>query len=422
MVVFAAMTMPPTRRRLQLFAAAFFWGMLLLYGWMAPRLFQRMILGYADFSNFYTAGKIVHMGQSGRLYDLELQTAVQSQFSEAARLRNHALAYMRPPFEALVFLPLSYLPYPRAYGAWVIFSMVLVGGTAAYLHSRIPELEEIPRWLYYPACFSFYPIAYGFVLGQDAALLFLLFAAVAVQWLGGRDFRAGCWLGLALIKFQLVLPLLLILVLKRQWRTLAGFSIVGAMLAGVSGWVVGWAGLKDYPAYLWRLNEKGSVAGIYPCVMPSLRGLVQGWTDPLHPMAWLDIVTALLAFGMLVWAAWQWDTKAARTSERYRAGMAVAFLSTMLAGYHEFTYDLSSLTPWVLLGVIGGVGGGLGDTALPRSTRWALVLGAGVLLYPPFFVFLHAKAQLNLVAIPLLLLAWGFSRSALKHPTAPQPA
>src|ERR1700687_4302394 len=129
--------MPPLRK-LQIFVATFFWGMLLTYVWMAPRLYDRMARGYADFSNFYTAAKIVQTGQRIRLYDLRLQTQVQSQFSEAAALRNRALPYMRPPFEALLFLPLSYLPYPRAYAVWVLFSIVLVGATAAFLRSRIP--------------------------------------------------------------------------------------------------------------------------------------------------------------------------------------------------------------------------------------------------------------------------------------------
>ena len=62
--------------------------------------------------------------------------------------------------------------------------------------------------------FSFCPIAYGFATGQDHALILLLFALVMIHLYEGKDLRAGCFLGFALFKFQLVLPFVLILVLK----------------------------------------------------------------------------------------------------------------------------------------------------------------------------------------------------------------
>ena len=393
--------------KLRIFAAVFFWGMLLSYVWVSPRMYDRMARGYADFSNFYTAGKIVQMGQRHQLYDLELQTKVQSEFSEPVMLRNHALPFMRPAVEALLFLPLSYLPYREAYAVWVLFSIVLVGLTAVFLRSRIRVQPATPWWVYYPACFSFCPIFYGFVLGQDAALLMLLFGLVMVCWLEGKDFWAGCFLGLALIKFQLVLPLILILVIKRQWRTLAAFTATGAALFGVSLAVIGWQEMMAYPGYLWRLNEKGSAAAIYPSVMPSLRGLVQGWTDPLHPLPVLDLVTGILALMVLLWAARQWRTEAPRSSKVYVAGVATVFLATLLAGYHEFSYDLSLLFPVVLLGTHTG----LYDLALGTGTRWVLMVGGCLLLYSPLYLFLIAKSRLNLMALAVLLLAWGYARA-----------
>ncbi len=397
----------PQHRKLRIFAATFFWGILLICVWVAPRLYDRMAGGSADFSNFYTAGKILQQGQSHQLYDLTLQTEVQSQFSEAAALRKRALPYMRPPFEALLFLPLSYLSYVRAYVVWVLLCMLLVGLTAAFLRPRIPDLPDIPWWVYYPAYFSFFPIAYGFVLGQDSALMLLLFGLVMVSWLERKDFRAGCFLGLALIKFQLVLPLIFILCLRRQFRALAGFSLVAVLLSVVSVWVVGWKGLMAYPVYLWRLNYKGAAAAIYPSMMPSLRGLVQGWTDPLHPLPSLDLITGLLTFVMLVWAARQWHTAAPRTSKTYSAGVAIIFIAMLQAGYHEFIYDLSLLFPIVLR----AANTGLHDRELDTTTRWTLMLGAASLLYTPLYPLLIAKAQLNLMAVAVLLLAWGFARA-----------
>jgi hypothetical protein len=398
--------MLPPHRKPYLLVATFFWIMLFGYFGMVSRVYDRMSRGYADFSNFYTAGKIVRAGLGNRLYDLALQTKVQAQFSEASALNGRALPYMRPPFEALLFLPLSYLSFPLAYVIWVLFSITLVGATAAYLRPRISGLASIPWWLYYPAYFSFYPIVYGFVLGQDSALTLLLFGLASVQLLEGRDFRAGCFLGLALIKFQLVLPLIFILILKRQVRTLAGFSLVAVLLAGVSLWVVGWHGMAAYPAYLWSLNAKGAAAAIYPSVMPSLRGLVQGWTDPLRPRQGLDWITGALSIAVLVWAARQWNTTA-RTSKAYWAGLSVAFLSTLLAGYHEFGFDLSLTLPVVLVAARAI----WEDVELDSATRRILLCGTAALMFPPLYLLLILAVRLNLMAVAVLCLAWGLSRA-----------
>jgi len=394
-------------KKVPAYAAVVFWAMILGYAWMAPRVYSYARNGYADFSMFYTAGQIVHRGQGHQLYDTAMQMQVQREFSQSAVLRNRALLYLRAPFEALLFVPFAEVSYIQAYRVWVFLCGILVLATAWLLRERIAALRTLPGWLYYPAYFSFFPIAYGFVLGQDCALMLLLIALFLVGLLEGRDVFAGCMLGLALIKFQLVLPLVLILVLKRLFRVLGGFVVVASALTAVSAWIVGWSGLKAYPAYLLRLNHVPAAVAIYPGLMPSLRGLVEGWTDPMHSSRTLDIVTAALSLVVLVWAAQQWDTAVPRTSRTYLAGLSIALMAALLAGYHAFSYDLSLLCPIALLALQSA----LRDEELDTPTRRILLFGAAGLLFAPLYLLLIWKAKLNLMAIFPLLLLWGYSRA-----------
>jgi hypothetical protein len=391
-------------RNLRIFAA-FFWGMLLSFLLVTPRVYDSP--EGADFSTFYTAGKILQRGQSHQLYDWALQTRVQSEFSQGTALRNRALPYLRPPFEALLFLPLSYLPYRRAFEAWIMLSGLLVGLTAALLRSRIPDIPPVPWWIYYPAVFSYCPIAHGFALGQDCALMLFLFALVMICLHEGKDFRAGCFLGVALIKFQLVLPLVFILLLKRQFRALVGFSVVAALLSGVGVSLLGWEGMRAYPAYLWKLNQNLGPAGIHPSMMSSLRGLIEGWTDSMHSSVSLDLITGLLSLALLIWAARQWNTTAPRGSKVYLAGVSTIFLVTQLAGYHASGYDMSLLFPIVMR----AANAGLYDNELDAGTRRPLLLGAAALLFAPLYLLLIRMELVNLLAVGLLLLAWGFARA-----------
>ena len=398
----------PQHRRVRFFAAAFFCGVLFCYAWVIPRFYDFGVRGYADFSAFYTAGKIVQRGQGGLLYDRSLQRQVQREFSQAAVARNRELPYLRPPFEALLFLPLTFLSYVRAYKIWVAISILLVVVTARFLRARIPEHPPQPWWIYYPAYFSYWPIAYGWVLGQDCGLMLLLFALMMVQLRRGRDFLAGCFLGLALIKFQLVLPLLFVLVLKKQFRMLAGFSLVAVPLAGVSLWVVGWNSFKAYPAYLWGMNRAPAAAAIFPGMMPSLRGLLQGWMDPMHSSAILSLATGVVSLALLVWAARHWTATAPRDSKVYLAGIDLVLVATLLAGYHMFSYDLSLLLPTVLRAAHIGLGHG----ELDRNTRRALLGGATALLLTPLYFLLVSYNRVNLMALALFLLAWGLARAS----------
>jgi len=397
-------------KKVPAYAAVFFWVMILGYAWIAPSVYSYARNGYADFSMFYTAGQIVHRGQGHQLYDSGVQLQVQREFSHSAVLHNRALLYLRAPFEALLFVLFAEVPYIQAYLVWLFLCGVLVLAAAWLLRERIPPLRTLPVWLYYPAYFSFFPIAYGFVLGQDCALMLLLIAIFFVALLDGRDVFAGCILGLALIKFQLVLPLVLILIIKKQFRVLSGFVVVASALAAVSIQIVGWSGLKAYPTYLLNLNQVPAAVAIFPGLMPSLRGLVEGWMNPMHSSRLLDVVTAVLCVTVLVWAARRWDSTAPRDSNTYLAGLAMALLAALLAGYHAFSYDLSLLCPIALLALQSA----LRDEKLDTPARRILLFGAAGLFFAPLYLLLIWKAKLNLMAVFPSLLLWGYSR-ALKQ-------
>ena len=101
-------------------------GFAALNAWMIWQAHDPILQGYVDFASFYTAGRIVQSGQSPRLYDPALQWKVQQEFASTVKIRRGPLPYVRPPFEALVFLPLAYLTYPTACVVWMALKTVLL--------------------------------------------------------------------------------------------------------------------------------------------------------------------------------------------------------------------------------------------------------------------------------------------------------
>src|SRR5947199_2460862 len=70
--------------------------------------------GYPDFTIFYSAGKILREGLGTELYDETTQYRVQQEFAAGVSIRQGPLPYNHPPFEALLCVPFTYLPYVSA--------------------------------------------------------------------------------------------------------------------------------------------------------------------------------------------------------------------------------------------------------------------------------------------------------------------
>ena len=125
---------------------------------------------------------------------------------------------------------------------------------------------------------AFFPIFANFFQGQDAILL-LLVVALAFRAMKLRaDFSAGCWMALGLFRFQLVIPLVLVLALWGRRRIALGFISVTAVPRPGLG---GNGGLGNHVAVS-RLSLAlgvGSPASgrTPPSLLPSLLGLVTGW-------------------------------------------------------------------------------------------------------------------------------------------------
>src|SRR5437763_1301142 len=127
----------------------YFAAMTCLHGfliWNAAGLIQK---GYPDFTHMYAAGKIVRYGLGYRLYDEATQYRVQQEFASGVSIRHGALPYNHPPYEALIFVPLSYLPYLSAFVLWDVLGLVILVYLPYLLRPHVSLLETAspPFWV-----------------------------------------------------------------------------------------------------------------------------------------------------------------------------------------------------------------------------------------------------------------------------------
>src|SRR5512143_2782927 len=183
----------------------FLTGMFLMHALVFFALRDKIREGYPDFSIFYTAGTIVRRGDAGRLYDTALQFHIQREFASQVFIRQGSSPYNHPPFEALVFAPLSGLTYPTAYSLWDLANLLILAALPILLRPHVPLLRQHGVALWWLAILAFFPVFAALLQGQDSIPLLLLFSLAYIALRKNQQFAAGCWLGLGLFRFHLVL-------------------------------------------------------------------------------------------------------------------------------------------------------------------------------------------------------------------------
>src|ERR1700722_18549407 len=377
--------------------------MIVVHAWMFFSFRKEIATGYPDFTIFYTAGKCILQGRGRQLYDLETQFAIQREFASEVKHRENPLPYNHPPFEALLFAPLARLPYVAAYLVWAAFNITLILGFCKLLRPWLPSLLGFLPVLPLLSMFAFFPVIMALLQGQDSILLLFLYGLVFSALATGRAFVAGLCLGLALFKFQLVLPFLVVLLVRRQWRAIAGFFISSFVLLLVSAAVVGWTGVMAYPGFVLGLSRSGAQAGIYPRDMPNLRGLVAGSLHLAGLPATLLIIVLSIALLALAAYWWRGQPERAQPGHQFVLGFSLCLTVAIIISYHLLVHDLSLLIlPILLLAELLFAG-----EIVVRARRILLASLVILFLTPVYAVLQFSFREMNLMVFPVAMFAAG---------------
>jgi hypothetical protein len=396
----------------------------LLVVWNARDLIAQ---GYPDFTIYYTAGTMIRQGmvrqdmvrQGGghALYNDAAQYAVQKQFAPKVATRLGALPFNHPPFEAVLFAPLTYFSYRVAYLLWGLVNLAMLAALPVLLRPHVPLLARWPSAAWTVGSLAFFPVFFALLQGQDAILLLFLYALAFVSLKKQRLTAAGAWLGCAMFKFHLVLPFLLLLLVQQKTfqaktRIVTGFLLVCAMLGAVSIVAVGPQQLIAYPRYVLGLEKTMAMGAIMPSDMPNLRGILYLMASNLR---YFEILVIAVSGALYLWAAGICSSADDGQNGNHRKDawdlkFALAVFATVLVSYHGLGYDLCLLALPLLL-----MAGQLGKQI--RVVSWpgiAITVGMATLLFSPLqLVLLMRYNHLALLGWAVLFCFVGLTRTGL---------
>ena len=347
---------------------------------------------YIDLRTFYTAGYMLRTHQAALLYNYAAEQRLQT---ELVSLDPRALPMMSPPFTALLFVPLTYLSFEHAHAAVAVVDIALLAICVALLQPFLSSLSA--RWRAAPALLvlSFFPACVAILVGQISVLLLLLYCIAFLCLRRSHDLLAGLVVSLAMMKFQVAIPVAILFLVWRQWRFIAGFVTGSAVLTAVSIRIVGTAPFLAYLHSLYSMTSAVSADraiqlryAILPEQMPNLYGMVFMLA---RGAAWCHILILALSFVLFLWTA------------RQRPSLPLALLTAMLVSYHLFFYDLTLLVlPLTLL-----ADHLLRNPDAARSQDMRLLttrVSVGMLLLSPMLRLLTGANDAWLLTLPMLAL------------------
>jgi hypothetical protein len=276
--------------------------------WAVELPWQRIWAGHNDFMAFYTGGLLAGTPD---LYS-----------SSANRILNERLGYWMPavqylrlPYYAALFKPLTRLPYHTAY---LLFQSMCMAAAGAFLVLGRRRCRPL-LWF---ALISI-PVLTSFANGQDVMLVLALSAAAVYLDQADRPWLAGMCLALCTLKFHLFVFTPIALLMHRKWRFAASAALGVALELAASFAVAGWRWPLQYAEFL-RNPELHPL----PYVPPNVSGIAGNAVA-------LEIALTLAVGGLAVYLCWR--------VRSFPAAFALCIFAGLLVAGHSYIQDCALL-------------------------------------------------------------------------------
>ena len=286
----------------------------------------------SDFVSHYAAGEMVQQDPS-HLYSL----AEQRKYQTALGARKF-LPWVHPAVEALLFAALSGLGIERAFQVWEALNIAALCWIAFSLRRYLGDLSGPQA----SAAFAvgLIPLGAGLAAGQDHILCLLLYCWTFLLIEDGREVLGGCVFGLAFVRFQLAIPVLIFFLVMRRWRVVAGAAVTMTVMIAASFAVVGRGLISSWQGSFWSYRAAIVYLGTTHDATslthtPSVRGLLAFVVKDARELA---VSTAVVSAVLLIAAGVMWRRAEER---RFDVAFASALLLALAVDYHSFFYEMS---------------------------------------------------------------------------------
>lgn len=204
-------------------------------GWLAF-LLSKTNLYDSDFRVFYSSGYILQTTPS-KLYTYDQQELTQKQFFPVDEKKFYTLSFINPPYLALLFVPLAWLPVDIAFGIWVSFTIAVFVACVYLLKSEFGMKLSVFQLLLEASVFI--PFFVTLKNGQTSLLSLLLLLITQNRIQKNQPFLAGLLASVLWYKPQIAIVVTMYWMIRGKRPFLTGLLIGGMLLGVLSFFILG---------------------------------------------------------------------------------------------------------------------------------------------------------------------------------------
>jgi hypothetical protein len=295
-----------------------------------------------DFVMDYAMGKLAMASPHEKIYDEKVQSrywheALRSEAADSTGDVGLSFYCPNPPQFILWCMPFSLLTMSQAYVIRIVLTVLLGLGGVIYLSSARgnwpPMVAATATWL------TLCSLAGCQSLHMSVSGGWLMLAFICVYFgalLQGRDILAGVALCLAAYKVQYAPFLLVPALAMKKWKIVLSAGLCELALLIVSGFVLGFDNILDFPRGLLSGEQSNGVTSVNPQVMIDLRGLLSPYVSQhfLIPLCIAAIIPALICTGYACRKAYLSGNK-----QSFAFSLALLLLAAVCFGPHNHMPD-----------------------------------------------------------------------------------
>lgn len=292
----------------------------------------------SDFLQEWTGGYIWSSSHRSQLYQSAHFTAVQHDPSIVGFSwpENQYYPMVYPPFYYMAFSPLAFLPYWVAVVIWLSLLAALTGATIWLWTSYYPPARN--HWgKCLLAVLAFFPLLMSINTGHKSIILLLILSSTYLLLFHRKPLTSGMVFGLIAFKPHLGILIGVTMLLKRQWRFVAGSLLTVSILVGLS-FFAGMDLCRDYFLQCLSLGSYESNLGYQLTESHNLAGALS-LTFGTETTA-TRCAEAVLFGSIIVGLAYSMRGKLEATSSQFAVQFSILVLATVLLSPHFYIYDL----------------------------------------------------------------------------------
>lgn len=254
-------------KNLLLFAiACFYIGLVVV--WVGER--DSPIQYGGDFLGYWSVGKIADEKGYSEIHDIDNLRIVETQELKALGfLGNTSDSSLSPPtahylsFYIVPFQLLSKLELKTSFWVWTLFNLaILIGYLVFYLRKVLPGnvVTNSGLSLLFLVLVSF-PVFNNLVNGQVNIFLLVCVGEMIRNAVKKKPLLSGLWMGGLLLKPVLLILIIPIFLIMRNWKVLLGFIVSSGMILTTSLILSGFTGMSALFNAWTKFGENSSLIG-----------------------------------------------------------------------------------------------------------------------------------------------------------------